>query len=91
MAADRIRGNAEVQRWASRHSETFSIAAGAPALVGGFVLPVAVPLYMIRSDATRTREGGPAAARGSYYGDSRLVRYCGYGWAAYVMVAATTQ
>ena len=145
--------DADVQAWAARHSETFSIAASAPALIGGFFVPVAVPLHMMRSDATRTRNGGLAAAQAvlvsfaatnllkavtgrlppdaetprdvdrrsrrfrfgflrggvfhgwpsghtmtnmalaaalsSYYSDSRLVRYCGYGWAAYVMAAAT--
>ena len=30
-----------------------------------------------------------AASLSSYYNDSRRVRYCGYGWAAYVMAAAT--
>ncbi len=30
-----------------------------------------------------------AASLSSYYVDSRRVRYCGYGWAAYVMAAAT--
>ena len=30
-----------------------------------------------------------AASLSSYYGDSRLVTYYGYGWAAYVMAAAT--
>ncbi len=30
-----------------------------------------------------------AASLSSYYGDSGLARYCGYGWAAYVMAAAT--
>ena len=30
-----------------------------------------------------------AASLSSHYGDSRLVTYCGYGWAAYVMAAAT--
>ncbi len=55
--------DADVQAWAARHSETFSIAASAPALIGGFFVPVAVPLYMMRSDATRTRDGGMAAAQ----------------------------
>ena len=147
------RVDADVQAWAAGHSETFSIAASAPALIGGFVVPVAVPLYMMRSDAALTREGGMAAAQAvlasfaatnllkavtgrpppdaetppgvdrrsrrfrfgfmrggvfhgwpsghtmtnmalaaslsSYYSDSRRVRYLGYGWAAYVMAAAT--
>ena len=116
-------------------------------------MPVAVPLWVTRSDVTRTRDGGLAAAQavlvsfaatnllkavtgrlppdaetppgvdrrsrhfrfgflrggvfhgwpsghvmtnmalaaslGSYYGESRRVRYFGYGWAAYVMAAAT--
>ena len=151
--------DADVQAWAARRSESLSIAASAPALIGGFLVPVAVPLYMIRSDAPRTRDGGMAAAqavlvsfaatnllkavtgrlppnaemprdprmppdadrrsrrfrfgflRGGvfhgwpsghtmtnmaltaslsrYYSDSRRVRYCGYGFAAYVMAAAT--
>ncbi len=145
--------DADVQAWAARRSESLSIAASAPALIGGFLVPVAVPLYMIRSDAPRTRNGGLAAAqavlvslaatnllkavtgrlppdaetprdvdgrsrrfrfgflRGGvfhgwpsghtmtsmalaaalsrYYSDSGRVRYCAYGWAAYVMAAAT--
>ena len=151
--------DADVQAWAAGHGETLSIAASAPALIGGFVVPVAVPIWMMRSDASRTRDGGMAAAQAillsfaatnllkavtgrlapdadiprdpkvppgvdrrsrhfrfgflrggvfhgwpsghtmtnmalaaslsSYYGDSGLVRYCGYGWAAYVMAAAT--
>ncbi len=145
--------DADVQVWAARRSESLSLAASAPALIGGFLVPVAVPLYMIRSDAPRTRNGGLAAAQAvlvslaatnllkavtgrlppdaetppdidrrsrrfrfgflrggvfhgwpsghtmtnmalaaslsSYYDDSRLVRYCAYGWAAYVMAAAT--
>ena len=144
--------DADVQAWAAGHGETFSIVASAPALIGGFVVPVAVPLWMMRSDAARTRDGGLAAAQAvlvslaatnllkavtgrlppdaetprgvdrrsrrfrfgflrggvfhgwpsghtmtnmalaaslsSYYGDSRQVTYCGYGWAAYVMAAA---
>lgn len=145
--------DADVQAWAARRSESLSLAASGPALIGGFLVPVAVPLYMIRSDVTRTRNGGLAAAQAvlvslaatnllkavtgrlppdaetprdvdrrsrrfrfgflrggvfhgwpsghtmtnmalaaslsSYYDDSRLVRYCAYGWAAYVMAAAT--
>ena len=145
--------DADVQAWAARRRESLSLAASAPALIGGFLVPVAVPLYMIRSDAPRTRNGGLAAAqavlvslaatnllkavtgrlppdaetprdvdrrsrrfrfgflRGGifhgwpsghtmtnmalaaslsrYYSDSRRVRYCGYGFAAYVMAAAT--
>jgi len=145
--------DADVQAWAAGHGETFSIVASAPALIGGFVVPVAVPLWMMRSDAASTRDGGLAAAQAvlvsfaatnllkavtgrlppdagtplgvdrrsrrfrfgfmrggvfhgwpsghtmtnmalaaslsSYYSDSGLVRYCGYGWAAYVMGAAT--
>ena len=122
-------------------------------------MPVAVPLWMMRSDATRTRDGGLAAAQAvlvsfaatnllkavtgrlppdaevppdpkmapgvdrrsrhfrfgfmrggvfhgwpsghtmtnmalaaslsSYYSESRRVGFCAYGWAAYVMAAAT--
>ena len=145
--------DADVQTWAAGHGETFSIAASAPALIGGFVVPAAVPLWMMRSDAARTRDGGLAAAQAvlvsfaatnllkavtgrlppdaetpvdvgrrsrrfrfgflrggvyhgwpsghtmtnmalaaslsSYYSDSSRVRYFGYGWAAYVMAAAT--
>ena len=55
--------DADVQAWAARRSETFSLAVSAPALIGGFLVPVAVPLYMIRSDAPRTRNGGLAAAQ----------------------------
>ena len=55
--------DADVQAWAPGHGEAFSIAASAPALIGGFVVPVAVPLWMMRSHAARTRDGGMAAAQ----------------------------
>ena len=55
--------DADIQRWAARQSETLFIAFSAPALIGGFVVPVAVPLYMMRSEAARTRDGGMAAAQ----------------------------
>ncbi len=50
--------DADVQAWSARRNETLSIAASVPALIGGFFVPVAVPLYMRRSDATRIRNGG---------------------------------
>ena len=51
--------DADVQAWSAQRNETLSIAASVPALIGGFFVPVAVPLYMMRSDATRN--GGMAA------------------------------
>ena len=51
--------DADVQAWSARRNETLSIAASVPALIGGFFVPVAVPLYMMRSDATHN--GGMAA------------------------------
>ena len=145
--------DADVQAWAAGHGERFSLAASAPALIGGFIVPLAAPLWMMRSDAARTRDGGLAAAQAvlvsfaatnllkavtgrlppdaetppgvdrrsrrfrfgflrggvfhgwpsghtmtnmalaaslsNYYSDSMRVRYFGYGWAAYVMAAAT--
>ena len=145
--------DADVQAWSARRNETLSIAASVPALIGGFFVPVAVPLYMMRSDATRIRNGGMAAQQAvfvsftvttllkaltgrsppdaetpcdvdkrsrhfrygflrggiihgwpsghtmtnmalaaslsSYFNDSKRVKYYAYGWAAYVMAAAT--
>lgn len=145
--------DADVQAWSARRNETLSIAASVPALIGGFFVPVAVPLYMMRSDATRIRHGGMAAQQAvfvsftvttllkaltgrsppdaetphdvdkrsrhfrygflrggiihgwpsghtmtnmalaaslsSYFNDSKQVKYYAYGWAAYVMAAAT--
>ena len=59
-------------------SRTLSAAASVPELIGGFLVPVAVPLWMMRSDAIRTRDGGMAAQQ------AVLVSF-----AAYVMAAAT--
>ena len=143
--------DADVQTWAARRNETLSIATSVPALIGGFFVPVAVPLYMMRSDATRNGgmaaqqavfvsftvttllkaltgrsppdaetphdvdkrsrhfrygflrggiiHGWPsghtmtnmalAASLSSYFNDSKQVKYYAYGWAAYVMAAAT--
>ena len=145
--------DADVQAWSARRNETLSIAASVPALIGGFFVPVAVPLYMMRSDATLIRNGGMAAQQAvlvsftvttllkaltgrsppdaetphdvdkrsrhfrygflrsgiihgwpsghtmtnmalaaslsSYFNDSKRVKYYAYGWAAYVMAAAT--
>ena len=53
--------DADVHVWSARRNETLSIAASAPALIGGFFVPITVPLYMMRSDATRIRNGGMAA------------------------------
>ena len=53
--------DADVHAWSARRNETLSIAASVPALIGGFFVPVAVPLYMMRSDANRIRNGGMAA------------------------------
>ena len=143
--------DADVQAWSARRNETLSIVASVPALIGGFFVPVAVPLYMMRSDATRnggmaaqqavfvsftvttllkalTGRSAPdaetprdvdkrsrhfrygfllggiihgwpsghtmtnmalAASLSSYFNDSKRVKYYAYGWAAYVMAAAT--
>ena len=143
--------DADVHAWSARRNETLSIAASIPALIGGFFVPVAVPLYMMRSDATRnggiaaqqavfvsftvttllkalTGRSAPdaetprdidkrsrhfrygflrggiihgwpsghtmtnmalAASLSSYFNDSKRVKYYAYGWAAYVMAAAT--
>ena len=51
--------DADVHAWSARRNETLSIATSVPALIGGFFVPIAVPLYMMRSDATRN--GGMAA------------------------------
>lgn len=143
--------DADVHAWSARRNETLSIAASVPALIGGFFVPVAVPLYIMRSDATRNGgmaaqqavfvsftvttllkaltgrsppdaetprdvdkrsrhfrygflrggiiHGWPsghtmtnmalAASLSSYFNDSKRVKYYAYGWAAYVMAAAT--
>lgn len=145
--------DAEVQTWAARRNETLSIATSAPALIGGFFIPAAVPFYMLRSDESRIRNGGLAVGQAvgvsfaittllkaitgrvapdagpphtaakrsrrfrfgffrggiidgwpsghtmsnmalasslsSYFNESRRVKFVTYGWATYVMTAAT--
>ena len=59
--------DADVQAWAARRSESLSLAASAPALIGGFLVPVAVPLYMIplRRAPDPQRRAGPRPRRSS--------------------------
>ena len=53
--------DADVQAWSARRNEILSVGASVPALIGGFFVPVAVPLYMMRSDDPGIRDGGIAA------------------------------
>ncbi len=55
--------DAGIERWANRQNETISAIISAPPLIAGFVVPALVPLWMIRSDDMRIRNGGIAVGQ----------------------------
>ena len=56
--------DAKVQRWSAKQNRTISIALSAPALLGGVLVPIILPLRMYgRSNDNRIRNGGMAAGQ----------------------------
>lgn len=53
--------DAKIQRWAAEHDADLSLAWSAPGLLGGAVVPFALPSYMLYSDEVETQQAGAAA------------------------------